>query len=109
MTTIYGIKTCDTCRKAAKALADAGQTVTFRDIRADPLDAVTLAQFLDAFGMALVNTRSTTWRGLSDSERALPPTELLATYPTLMKRPVIEGRGGLTLGWTKDAQTAQLG
>lgn len=109
MTTIYGIKTCDTCRKAMKALEDAGQSVAFRDVRADPLDEVTLAQFLDAFGMALLNTRSTTWRGLSDAERAEPPMALLATHPTLMKRPVIEGRSGLTLGWTKDVQAAQLG
>ncbi len=109
MTIIYGIRTCDTCRKAEKALAAAGQLVTFRDIRADPLDDVTWAQFLDAFGMALVNTRSTTWRGLSDEERSRPPADLLAEHPTLMKRPVIEGRGGLTLGWTSTAQKAQLG
>ena len=109
MTTLYGIKTCDTCRKAAKALQVAGQTVTFRDIRADPLDDVTLAQFLDAFGMALVNTRSTTWRALTEAERAEPPMVLLRSHPTLMKRPVIEGRGGLTLGWKKDAHAAQLG
>ena len=82
MTTIYGLKTCDTCRKAAKMLAEAGQDVAFRDVRADPLDEVTLAQFLDAFGMALVNTRSTTWRGLSEAERAEPP------------RPSVRGRNG---------------
>ena len=109
MTILYGIKSCDTCRMAFKALKDAGQAVVFRDIRAEPLDEVTRAQFLDAFGMALVNTRSTTWRGLSDDERAAPPDSLLAAHPTLMKRPVIEGRGGLTLGWTKAVQEAQLG
>ena len=109
MTTLYGIKTCDTCRKALKSLEASGQSVSFRDVRADPLDEVTLAQFFDAFGMALLNTKSTTWRGLSEAERAEPPLELLTRHPTLMKRPVIEGRGGLTLGWTKDVQTAQLG
>ena len=109
MTTLYGIKTCDTCRKAVKALESTGQTVTFRDVRADPPDEVTLAQFLDAFGMALLNTRSTTWRALSDAERAEPPMTLLVQNPTLMKRPVIEGRGGLTLGWTKDVEAAHLG
>ena len=109
MTTLYGIKTCDTCRKALKSLEASGQSVAFRDVRADPLDEVTLTQFLDAFGMALLNTKSTTWRALSETERSDPPLTLLTRHPTLMKRPVIEGKGGLTLGWTKDAQAAQLG
>ena len=54
---LYGIKTCDTCRKALKALPEA----EFVDIRATPLDRADLQRFLDAFGADLVNTRSTTW------------------------------------------------
>ena len=91
---LYGIKTCDTCRKAAKALG-----VALHDVRADPLGDNDLARFLDAFGADLVNTRSTTWRGLSDDQRARPPLELLRDHPTLMKRPVIDKDGVLYLGW----------
>ena len=109
MITLFGLKTCDTCRKALKSLEAAGQPVTFRDVRAEPLDAETRARFLEAFGDALINTRSTTWRGLSEAERTAAPSALLAAHPTLMKRPVIDGPGGLTLGWTKDAQAAHLG
>jgi arsenate reductase len=104
---IYGIKACDTCRKAIKALENAGHHVLFHDVRADPLDNETFFQFWSAFGNDLVNTRSTTWRGLSEEERAEEPLELLAKHPTLMKRPVIEAET-LHLGWGKDVQSALL-
>jgi arsenate reductase-like glutaredoxin family protein len=100
---IYGLKACDTCRKAVKAL-DGAELV---DVRAEPLEAAQIARFLDAFGAALVNTRSTTWRGLSEAERAGTPEDLLAAHPALMKRPVIEDdAGGLHLGWSKEVQAA---
>ena len=98
---LYGIKTCDTCRKALKALPDA----QFVDIRATPLDRAELARFLDAFGADLVNTRSTTWRGMSEAERAADLMDQLTAHPTLMKRPVIDN-GTLYLGWGKDVQAA---
>lgn len=103
MTLIYGIKTCDTCRKAVKAMG-----VELTDIRAEPLSREQLERFYTAFGEALLNTRSTTWRGLSEEERARPPLDLLADHPTLMKRPVIEKDGQLYLGWGKDVQAALL-
>ena len=98
---LYGINTCDTCRKALKALPEA----EFVDIRATPLDRADLQRFLDRFGADLVNTRSTTWRGLSEAERAADPLDQLAAHPTLMKRPVIDN-GTLYLGWGKDVQAA---
>ena len=96
---VWGLKNCDTCRKAVKALEAAGLSVDYVDVRADGVDPADLARFHVAFGEALVNKRSTTWRGLSDSERAGDPIELLTQNPTLMKRPVIEDRDKLTLGW----------
>lgn len=105
---LYGLKACDTCRKALKALEGAGHDVRFIDVRADGIDRDTLARFHAAFGDALVNTRSTTWRGLSETERARDPLDLLADHPTLMKRPVIDGPT-LTLGWTKAVQAELLG
>ena len=106
--TLYGIKTCDTCRKAAKELGASGTEVVFHDVRADPLGTDQIAKFLQAFGDALLNKKSTTWRGLDDAARAAAPLALLAEHPTLMKRPVIEGPGGLTLGWTAEAKAAHL-
>lgn len=88
---IYGLKTCDTCRKAIKALPEA----RFVDVRADGVPADVMKAALLAFGDKLVNTRSTTWRGLSDAERQGTPQDLLATHPTLMKRPLIVDGDGL--------------
>lgn len=101
-TTIYGLKTCESCRKALRALPGA----RFRDIRAEPLDAAELAGFLAAFGAALVNRASTTWRGLDEAARARPPEALLAAHPALMKRPVIRAGAALHLGWTPATRAA---
>jgi Spx/MgsR family transcriptional regulator len=97
--TLYGLPNCDTCRKARKALEADGHTVTLRDIRADPPDAAEWAQLLSEFGDALINRRSTTWRGLSEEHRAAAPDALLATHPALMKRPVLSDGVRMTLGW----------
>ena len=106
---IYGLKACDTCRKAVKALEGAGHEAELVDIRATPLSAGDLARFLDAFGDALVNRRSTTWRGLGEAARARPDADLLAEHPALIKRPVIEADGALYLGWDKAVQAKLLG
>lgn len=100
---VYGIKTCDTCRKAVKALG-----ATLRDVRAEPLSADERAVFFAEFGAALLNTRSTTWRGLDEAERARDPDALLAEHPTLMKRPVIDADGKLYLGWGAETKAALL-
>ena len=99
---LYGLKSCDTCRKALKELVDA----TFVDVRTDgvPPDVITAA--LSLFGDALVNTRSTTWRGLNTEERQASPEALLATHPTLMKRPLIVSGANMYLGWTADVKAA---
>ncbi|MEI4485652.1 ArsC/Spx/MgsR family protein [Frigidibacter sp. MR17.14] len=97
---LYGIPTCDTCRKARAALQAEGAEVSFRDLRADPLTAAERAEFLAAFGDKLVNRASTTWRSLSEDERAQDPDALLAAHPTLMKRPVVRSGALLTLGWS---------
>ena len=109
MIILYGIPTCDTCRAARKALEDAGKSVVFRDVRAEPLDAETLARFHATLGDGLINRRSTTWRGLSEDARAGDPVALLAAHPTLMKRPVIEANGTLTLGWDAKSKAVHLG
>ncbi|MCK0143262.1 ArsC/Spx/MgsR family protein [Aliiroseovarius sp. F20344] len=105
---VWGLKNCDTCRKAVKALEGAGRTLDYVDVRANGVDRGDLERFFAAFGDALVNKRSTTWRGLSEAERVGDPVALLATHPTLMKRPVIEADGDLTLGWDVKTQAKWL-
>lgn len=100
--TLYGLKTCDTCRKALKALPDAA----FVDVRDDAVPDAVLSRAHAAFGDALLNTRSTTWRGLSETDRQGAPLDLIRAHPTLMKRPLIDADGTLHLGWTKDVQKA---
>lgn len=105
---LYGLPACDTCRKARAALAAAGHAVTFRDIRVEPLDAAERAEFLAAFGAALVNRASTTWRGLDSAARETGAEALLAAHPALMKRPVIRAGDRLHLGWTAAVRAALL-
>lgn len=99
---IQGLKTCDTCRKALKALPGA----VLRDMRADPLSAEDIAELLEKFPQTLLNRASTTWRGLTDAEREHSPAELLAQYPALMKRPVIRRGDEVYLGWTDAVRAA---
>ncbi len=100
----FGLKSCDTCRKALKKLAD--RNVDVIDVRADGVLVTDRAAMIAAFGDAAINTRSTTWRNLSDDERALGTAALLAAHPTLMKRPVIEIDGALYQGWTPATKAA---
>ena len=99
---LYGLKSCDSCRKALKALPQA----TFVDLRAQGVPGAVLQAALDRFGAALVNTRSTTWRGRGAEERARPPLDLIAAHPALMKRPLIEEAGALYLGWGPETRAA---
>lgn len=99
---VYGLKTCDTCRKALKLLPEA----TFVDVRAQGVPADVMETAFAQFGADLVNTRSTTWRGLDDTDRARPALALLADHPTLMKRPLIAADGALYLGWTPATRAA---
>lgn len=101
---LYGLKTCDTCRKALKSIGDVG----FFDVRSDGVPPHVLDRALTTFGSDLVNTRSATWRGLDDETRALPAGEVLRAHPTLMKRPLIVDDDRMYLGWSPQVQ-ADLG
>lgn len=112
MIRLYGLKNCDTCRKAMKELAAAGKEAGLIDIRAEAGEA-DIRRWLDASGAeALVNRRSTTWRGLGEAERATAEGDgalaLLAAHPALIKRPVIEAEGALHIGWSAAAKAALL-
>ena len=76
------------------------------DVRADEVSDIDRAAMILAFGEKVINTRSTTWRGLSEVEQASDLAMLLSKYPTLMKRPVIEIDGEWYQGWTPTTKAA---
>ncbi|MYH56629.1 MAG: arsenate reductase [Boseongicola sp. SB0675_bin_26] len=109
MPTLYGLKNCSTCRAAVRELKGAGKDVTFVDVRESRLDPDVVDRFLQEFGDALVNRRSTTWRSLSESQRQGAPDSLIARHPSVMKRPVIVEGEMATLGWNAAAKARHLG
>ena len=80
--TFYGLKLCDSCRAALKALQAAGIVVDVRDVRDDGVPETVLAAALASHGAdRLVNKRSTTWRGLDQASRLMEPVALIAANP----------------------------
>ena len=107
--TVYHLKTCDTCRKAIKALKAAGHDLTLVDVRADGVPSSDLETFVGNLGHdKVLNTRSTTWRGLGDAEKsdvtAQKAVTLMTEHPTLIKRPIITDGKQTTIGWKAAAQ-----
>jgi len=91
--TVYGIKQCDTCRKALKWLKDKGIDYYFHDLREAGFEPQTLDCWLQTSSIdQLLNRRSTSWRQLSESDKAAASPgqlrNLLLKHPTLVKRPV---------------------
>ena len=106
---VYGLKNCDTVRKAMSELARAGHLPELVDIRVNGIERTDLERFFAKFGTALVNRRSTTWRGLTEAERGGDPVAQISAHPALMKRPVIEADGRVTLGWDAETRAFWLG
>lgn len=95
MTTIYGIKNCDTVRKARRWLDQRGVTYRFHDFRSDGLDEPTLARWCAALGWeTLLNRRGRRYRELpperTENLNADTAQLLLLEEPVLIKRPVLE-------------------
>jgi arsenate reductase (glutaredoxin) len=105
---LYGISTCDTCKRALKTLAAAGKDVTFRDIRAEPLSTAEIEAITHEFGDLAVNRQSTTYRAFNDYLKASDPEAQIAAQPTVMKRPVINDGGRWHLGWDEKIEAALL-
>ncbi len=102
---LYGIPTCDTCKRALKTLQAAGREVTFRDIRKDPLSDAEIAEIVGEFGSKAVNTQSTTYRSFSDFLKASEPEAQIKAQPTVMKRPVIKADRWY-IGWDAATEAA---
>ncbi|AMO82940.1 ArsC family reductase [Obesumbacterium proteus] len=111
---LYGIKNCDTIKKAKKWLEEQQVAYQFHDYRADGLDAELLRTFIDQLGWeSLLNTRGTTWRKLDESVRqsinnADSAAELMLAQPAIIKRPLLAHNHRMLLGFNPDQYTQFL-
>ncbi len=104
MLTVYGLKNCDTCRKARKWLDTGNIAYRFVDLRDDGVALTMITTWVRKLGLdTLVNRRSTTWRELPAREREMLTSanaaNFLVTYPTLIKRPLFDFNGKITVGF----------
>ncbi len=108
---LYGIPNCDTVRKARKWLEAQGLAYTFHDYKREGADPAKLDAWAGAAGWeVLLNRRGTTFRKLSDGDKADLDRDralaLMAAQPSLIKRPVLEHADGLLVGFDESAWDA---
>ena len=113
MLTVYGIKSCDTCRNARKFLTDKNIEHRFHDLRHDGLDIQTLDRWAERMGLeTLLNRSSLTWRKIPEVDRAnMSRDKAIAAMierPTLVKRPVLEGDHFIAVGFSEKRFTEFL-
>jgi Spx/MgsR family transcriptional regulator len=111
MITIYGIRNCDTVRKARRWLDTQGVEYRFHDLRADGLSRPMLQDWISTLGWEqLLNRRGTTWRKLPESVRndinRSGALELMLQNPAIIRRPLLEHTDGLYLGFSEARYTA---
>ena len=106
MTTLFGIKNCDTVKKARQWLDQKGINYRFHDFRVDGIDEAMVQRWLAATSLEkLVNKRSTTWKALGDTCKNNLNTDnaiaLCVKHETLIKRPVLEYCNKVYLGFNE--------
>ena len=96
--TIYGIKACDTMKKAFAKLSELDISYDFHDYKKQGIDKTTVERWVDSLGIdKVLNKRGTTWRKLSDEQKQAADAsidktiELLVENSSMLKRPMIEG------------------
>lgn len=111
---LYGIRNCDTVKKACKWLDAQGIDYAFHDFKKVGADPVKVEAWIAAKGAAtVVNRRGTTFRKLSDEDKALADDShtavtLLVQHPSMIKRPVVEHAGGVLIGFKEDEWSQSL-
>ena len=113
--TLYGIPNCDTVKKARTWLAEHGHDFEFHDFKKQGLSRELAARWLEQLDWeVLVNRKGMTWRNLPDERKALvvdkaSALELMLEHTSVIKRPVLEGEGLLSVGFSPDAYTRLVG
>jgi arsenate reductase (glutaredoxin) len=110
VTTIYGIKNCDTMKKAFAWLDAHGVRYDFHDYKAAGIDMARLKAWSTQVGWeVLLNTRGTSWRKLSPTQQAhldeAKALKLMSEHPSLIKRPVLESGNALLVGFVAERYT----
>jgi len=110
---LYGIKNCDTVKKARKWLDQNGVDYQFHDFKKDGLDDPLLSSWEKALGWeALINRRGTTWRKLPEEVRdtisAQTAHAIMLENPSIIKRPVVESGNEVRVGFNADEWSAWL-
>ena len=101
---LYGIPNCDTVKKARNWLDKHNLDYDFHDFRKDGVDEALISQWIAELGWEqIVNKRSTSWRNLPDDTKASMNAVLaiqeVMTQPTLIKRPVLQTKQNLVIGF----------
>ncbi|MEF9957888.1 MAG: arsenate reductase [Acinetobacter sp.] len=106
---IYGIKNCNSMKKAFDALEAKGIAFEFHDYKKQGIDAATLAIWLKEIGAEVIlNKKGTTWRKLTADEQAHATSnqdaliETLIAQPSLIKRPVLQTAQGFVVGFDEE-------
>lgn len=104
MTTIYGIKNCDTMKKARAWLDEHKVAHTFYDYKVSGIDKPTLEGWAKKVGWeVLLNRTGTTFKKLPDADKESITEKkaiaLMLAQPSMIKRPVLEAKGKLTIGF----------
>jgi len=110
---MYGIKNCDTMKKAMNWLGDNGLAYEFVDYKKAGVAEANLPDWSARAGWEkLLNTRGLMWKKLSDDERTAVDEQkalkLMAQYPSLIKRPVLDTGKRLLVGFTPESYAEQL-
>ena len=110
---IYGIKNCDTMKKARAWLEGHGIGYDFHDYRVEGLDRRLLQRWCDELGWeALLNKSSTTFRALPEADRQNldrdKAIKLMLAEPTMIKRPVLDAGGKLMAGFKAERYEAAV-
>jgi len=112
--TIYGIKNCDTMKKARAWLEQHGVDYAFHDYKASGIDRERLAAWIKAVGWETVlNRAGTTFRKLPEADREnlteARAIRLMLEQPSMIKRPVLEtGKGAPLVGFKPEAYAARF-
>lgn len=114
MLTLYGIRNCDTMKKAWTWLDEHGVAYAFHDYRKAGIDPARLEAWAAEAGWeTLLNRSGTTFRKLPDAEKTgldeAKAIALMTSQPSMIKRPVLEGAGQLLVGFRPEAYAARFG
>ncbi len=101
---LYGIKNCDTMKKAIHWVAEREIDYVFHDYKKEGVERCKLVEWCKVVGWkSLINTKGTTWKNLSPEQQAITAqgqaVALMMENPSVIRRPVVEANGQLLIGF----------